>query len=247
MREYFRKIDYHIGQERYEPRRPGIISNVILFGARPMTTHTVPNTFELLKEEYVALRAEICQSINKQHQILLLGYGVVASLMGYSFKPAPATLASPDGHVLTAQVLWEVIAIVPVVLLAFGALWIVECNRMIRASYYIAYDLWPRMHKAVIDTPAEGDGWERWIRRRSGPAAEFGRTQHFMQMFVALFLPLIVSAVLYLFLFINAPVPVRMVSIATCTLASVGWIVIVFHFPKVSNLAGYSREASEIP
>jgi len=38
---------------------------------------------EVLKEEYVALRAEICQSIAKQHQITLAGYGLVSAASGY--------------------------------------------------------------------------------------------------------------------------------------------------------------------
>lgn len=39
--------------------------------------------FELLREEYVALRTEICQSIAKQHQITLAGYALTAAIFGY--------------------------------------------------------------------------------------------------------------------------------------------------------------------
>ena len=38
---------------------------------------------QVLKEEYVALRTEICQSIAKQHQITLAGYGLASAVAGY--------------------------------------------------------------------------------------------------------------------------------------------------------------------
>lgn len=114
------------------------------------------------REEYVALRAEIIQSIAKQHQILLSGYGLAATLTGFFIKDNGAALAA-----------------VPFALVAMAALWTVECNRMVRASYYIAAHLWPESH-----------GWETWIRELRGDASDFRENQHWLQMIVTVFVPL---------------------------------------------------------
>jgi hypothetical protein len=196
------------------------------------------NTFDLLIQEYLALRAEICQSINKQHQILLLGCGLTASLMGYAFRSSGGPSSAPP-------VAWEVMAVVPIALLAMGSLWTVECNRMIRASYYLAYQLWPDLHRcvAIEKTDVHADGWERWIRSSSDAASAFRRTQHLMQLIVSFILPVIITAVVYILLFINTTsIIVRIISIVVCTLVTIGWIVMLVVMPKISDLSGYSQE-----
>lgn len=80
-----------------------------------------------LKLEYEALRSEIRQSIDKQHQILLAGYAAIAAIFGY-------------GYARTQETPLVGLAI-PAISLAMTALWAVECNRMVRASYYIGHRL----------------------------------------------------------------------------------------------------------
>ena len=121
------------------------------------------SSFELLKLEYEALRKEICQSIDKQHQILLAGYGAIAAIFGYAFARTQST---------------PLIALsIPCVCLAMSCLWTVECNRMVRGSYYIGYVLWGDMRLA---TGYRGQaGWEAWIRaiRPNSHAAIVGQIQ----------------------------------------------------------------------
>src|SRR5438477_6037081 len=139
--------------------------------------------FEILKLEYEALRKEICQSIDKQHQVLLAGYGAIAAIFGYAF-------ARPQSTRLIALS-------IPGVCLAILALWTVECNRMVRASYYIGYVLWP-----AIRTGADRGfaGWETWIRTtRSGAhAAVFGQVQDAIQRVVTTWVPIGLSILLVL-------------------------------------------------
>ena len=130
---------------------------------------------EVLKEEYVALRAEICQSIAKQHQITLAGYALVSAATGY---------------MITASHLKALIAIPPL-FVAMAALWAVECNRMVRASYYIGYVLWPEI--CVLVGRSTADGWETWIRLAEGNEGSFRKWQHLLQCIVIVLVPLIFS------------------------------------------------------
>jgi hypothetical protein len=131
----------------------------------------------LLKEEYVALRAEICQSIAQQHRILLSGYAAAATAFGIVIG---STAIGP-----------KALFVVPLVLLAMVALWAVECNRMVRASYYIGYVLWPELCK-VAGRTAE-TGWESWIRIQSGDEGWFRRRQHLFQQMVVVYVPFALS------------------------------------------------------
>ncbi|MEQ1842814.1 MAG: hypothetical protein ABL994_20635, partial [Verrucomicrobiales bacterium] len=138
---------------------------------------------DLLKLEYAALRAEILQSISYQHQILLGGYGATGVYCGYILgKPVeylPALIA------------------VPFILLGMASLWIVECNRMVRASYYIGSILWPAL-RATIDASDDphysAAGWEGWIRTAPGAPAQFRLRQHHAQAVVVFRGPLVLSA-----------------------------------------------------
>lgn len=117
-------------------------------------------------EEYKALRAEIVQSISKQHHILLSGYAFSATLTGL-------LIGVPDARVA--------FLLIPYAFISMAALWAVECNRMVRASYYLAYYSWPGM------------GWESWIRRTKGDERRFGRLQHWLQMLVVVGIPFLAS------------------------------------------------------
>lgn len=104
--------------------------------------------FDLYKEEYIALRAEILQSIAKQHQITLAGYALTGAIVG-------------AGYTVTKEFSMVSSLAIPLVLLAMTALWVSERNRNIRASYYIGYFLWPEL---LATTNERGDvngiGWE---------------------------------------------------------------------------------------
>lgn len=130
---------------------------------------------EVLKEEYVALRAEICQSISKQHQITLAGYGLASAVSGY----------------IIAASQWKAFIAIPTLFIAMTALWAVECNRMVRASYYIGYVLWPEICARVSRPSA--NGWETWIRLGEGNEGSFRKWQHFLQCMVIIIVPLIFS------------------------------------------------------
>ena len=121
------------------------------------------NHADILKEEYNALRTEICQSIAKQHEITLAGYGLASAAFGYVIG--------------SNTVDWKSLAVIPLVLLAMTSLWSVECNRMVRASYYIGYILWPALCK--IAQAYNNVGWETWIRIKSGQEGDFRWRQKF--------------------------------------------------------------------
>ena len=151
-------------------------------------------------EEYKALRAEITQSIAKQHQILLAGYGLSATIFGYVIgKSTDLKFAEP---------IWGSLATVPFVFLAMAALWTVETNRMVRASYYIGYVLWPIIKREL--EMSDPIGWETWIRQmdnngrkpedrlgslHADQASSFRRMQHILQSCVAFYIPVGASCV----------------------------------------------------
>ncbi len=132
---------------------------------------------EVLKEEYVALRAEICQSIAKQHQITLAGYGLVSAASGYIIDASQ----------------WKAFIAIPTLFIAMAALWAVECNRMVRATYYIGYVLWPEI--CALISRSNADGWEIWIRLSEGNEGSFRRWQHLLQCMVIIIVPIIFSMV----------------------------------------------------
>lgn len=144
-------------------------------------------SFELLKLEYEALRKEICQSIDKQHQILLAGYAAIAALFSYAFAKTQSTALVPLS--------------IPCVCLFMSALWTVECNRMVRASYYIGYVLWREMRTTAAYAGIAG--WESWIRSsRTGAkgtqpshASAFRLIQSESQYLVVLVIPVAVSLI----------------------------------------------------
>ena len=123
--------------------------------------------------EFQALRAEILQSISMQHRILLAGYGALATFGGF------LVAGSYD---------WPVPAVLPMLAIATTALWTVECNRMVRASYYLAIHVWPALGPAS-QAAASVEGWERWIRSEDSAATEFRSIQDRMQLVVVGWIP----------------------------------------------------------
>jgi hypothetical protein len=138
---------------------------------------TTFDSSSLLKEEYVALRAEICQSIAQQNRILLTGYAASATTVGIVLG---SSTVGP-----------KPLVVVPLILLAMIALWGVECNRMVRASCYISYVLWPELCK--IAGPLTFAGWESWIRTEKGKEGEFRLRQHRFQLVAVVYVPMALS------------------------------------------------------
>jgi hypothetical protein len=134
--------------------------------------------FDLLKEEYTALRAEICQSIGYQHRILLAGYGASGAFFGYIAAKTTA--------------MWVPLIGIPFILLAMAALWLVECNRMVRASHYIGYYLWDNLKNSCPNCESLRS-WETWIRDDIGRSREFCLRQSWAQWFVVFVIPFIIS------------------------------------------------------
>ncbi len=147
------------------------------------------SAFETMKLEYIALRQEILQSISYQHQILLAGYGATGVFAGYVVvKPFPASYLAA-------------LIIIPFILLGMASLWIVECNRMVRASYYIGRILWPCLRDECTSKPRNQHlqevGWECWIRSKNkkDEASRFRERQHRSQCIVVFWAPVFLSTV----------------------------------------------------
>lgn len=194
---------------------------------------------EILLAEYQSLRAEILQSISKQHQILLGGYGLALTTFGYS-------LGTRGNSVLIA---------IPIIFLAMSALWLVECNRVVRASYYIACILWPEIRKAADDYVGPA-GWEDWIRLRPGDesrldrklvheheishADDFRTRQSAYQKMVVVWLPSLPSALAILgTVATQEPIPAVVVSVAIGAV----WFRVHRAFNAISDRGAIRREA----
>jgi hypothetical protein len=143
--------------------------------------------YDILKQEYIALRAEILQSISYQHQILLGGYGASGIYLSYIL-----TKTSKESDYFPALIL------IPFILYGMTSLWVVECNRMVRASYYIGRVLWRAIRKTVEDSSDEywhHAEWENWIRSKAGTASLFRERQHRAQSLVVFKGPVVLSLV----------------------------------------------------
>lgn len=182
--------------------------------------------FDLLKQEYNALRGEILQSISYQHQILLGGYAAAGAFFSY--------LVSTKSDYLIALIG------IPFLFIGMTALWIVECNRMVRASYYIGHVLWPAMQKCIPvcnETSWLSVEWEVWIRRKTGTEAKFRVRQDVAQLTVVLYTPALLSVIAFICAW-SAAVDCRMkVSIALMGLLSVlAWCYVGSQARHVSDL-----------
>ena len=135
--------------------------------------------FEICKEQYTALRSEILQSIDKQHQIMLGGYALSATIFGYIVSKGD----------------WHGLPVIPFTFLAMTSLWAVETNRMVRASYFIAFELLPKMINLVSSEQQGIPNWESWVRSDVNHAKDFCKRQHYLQMLVAFWIPLLVSII----------------------------------------------------
>ncbi len=182
---------------------------------------------ELAKEEYIALRAEICQSITYQHQILMGGYGLAAAAVG--------------AIVGSSAVGQRALVVVPIILLGMVCLWAVECNRMVRASYYIAYELWPRMCRLTQSDTSPA--WETWIRKSNGHAGSFRKRQHTLQQVVTILVPGVFSAAatgIALSRMIGSPFWFW-TTVASSAFQWIVWVVVYSEVSSISDLGAVSQ------
>ena len=95
----------------------------------------------------------------------------------------------------------------PLVFMAMTGLWVVECNRMVRAGYYIRNILWPEMKR--ITGYAGTAEFQQWIRLGKGhEASVFRERQDRLQLVAVAILPCLVSVgYLGVALWFNAPDP----------------------------------------
>lgn len=139
------------------------------------------NAIDIVLEEYKALRTEIAQSIAKQHWIVVGGYALAGTIAAAVLKEAKPNL---NGLLL-----------IPLVFLASTSLWLVEANRMVRASYFIAYVQWRRLQELADGNAIDDyDGWEHWIRDSEKPNKYFCWLQDIFQRLAVVVIPGAISA-----------------------------------------------------
>jgi len=167
--------------------------------------------------EYQALRTEICQSISKQHHILLSGYGLSVTLIGYAIGKSGFNMES--------------LAVVPMILVSMVSIWLVECNRMVRASYYIAFVLWRRLSLR--------SGWEAWIREGKGGQGDFKCKQDVLQRIAVAYVPFLVSVAA---MAVSASQDKKVWLILYGIIIMGIWIwLYAFHIRKISDLAAIPK------
>lgn len=173
-----------------------------------------PATSDLLLAEYHTLRSEIQESIKHQHQILLSGYAAALATIG----------AKADAY-----------PIAPFVLFVMAALWSTECNRMVRAGYYIAYHLWPEL---CVEYRGKAN-WEDWVRLET--KHPFRGAQDVLQQVVVYYV--IQEHYRHGFLEANS----LWVLVGLYLLLLIFWIVLWRIVRRVSNLGGIEPEGSPPP
>lgn len=134
---------------------------------------------EILLEEYKALRLEITQSIAKQHWIIVGGYALAGTVIIESIQKQPE------------DPVW--INAVPLAFVSTISLWLVEANRMVRASYFIAYVQWQQLKSLADGKLSNYNGWEHWIRADSKSGNRFRLLQDIFQRIAVIVIPAIIS------------------------------------------------------
>jgi hypothetical protein len=182
----------------------------------------------ILKEEYIALRAEICQSISKQHQITLAGYGLTAALVGYLLNNHSQSL--------------EFLLLVPFVMLTMASLWTAECNRMVRAGYFIGFKLWPKL--TCLAKIYNHTSWEIWIKLEKGNSAKFRKCQHHMQIIYIIITPIIISILCASIVISQRRIDILFL-FTSILIMLVSWSYVTIRFLSISNLGALLPKSEE--
>jgi len=177
-------------------------------------------TYNFNKEQFIALRNEICQSIDKQHQIALGGYGLSAAIFGYMLG-----MKTPN---------FDILIIIPFIFLTMTSLWTVECNRMVRAGYFIGKFLLPTMQEEahIVD----GNNWETWIRSEDRHATIFRKIQNHLQLFVIVIVPILISIICLIIGSLSLWKRTQFIVIFIIIFNIILWFYVILAVLKVSNL-----------
>jgi hypothetical protein len=97
--------------------------------------------WELILEEYKSLRQEQLNKMDKQYQITGIGIGGVATLLAAAYE----------------ELIYPLFLILPLVIIAFMALYEAESGAIIRAGEYIKI-----LETDILKKHSEL-GWERWL------------------------------------------------------------------------------------
>jgi hypothetical protein len=186
--------------------------------------------FEAWKQEYNTLRAEILQSIDKQHQIMLGGYVLTATIFGYIVSKG-------------SQPVWQALAVIPFALLAMTSLWAVETNRMVRASYYIGKELIPvMMEESGIKLYSN---WEAWVRSQDAVSKDFRTRQHHLQLIASCGIPIIVSICALALVTYHTWAKSHWVCIGLWIVVAILWEELTYQIIPISDLDGIRADQND--
>lgn len=200
-----------------------------------MTGKTDEQPFDILKEVYGVLRVEIGRSVAKQHQILLGGYTMVTLMLGYAFG---RDAVSHDAAIA-----------IPLLVLTMSSLWLVEANRLVRASNFIAFKIWPKL-ELLAELPSDLN-WEIYCYQKVTKLQQRSCVnQHLGQMMVTVVMPLVVSFFCMLQVFNHAgsrivPALGTKVFWTACSIWLVVFLFMAYRINQVSNLASNDERNPE--
>ena len=182
------------------------------------------NAIDIVLEEYKALRTEIAQSIVKQHWIVVGGYALAGTIAAAIMKESKPNL---NGLLL-----------IPLVFLSSTSLWLVEANRMVRASYFIAYVQWRRLQELADGNAIDDyDGWEHWIRDSAAPNKYFCWLQDVFQRLAVVAIPGAISAAAVWYVGIEQQWPPHVTTVFRATISVFVLLCLVIRF--VSKLSAF--------
>lgn len=186
------------------------------------------NAIEIVLEEYKALRTEIAQSVVKQHWIVVGGYALAGTIAAAVLKEEQPNL---NGLLL-----------IPLVFLSSTSLWLVEANRMVRASYFIAYVQWRRLQKLADGNAIDDyDGWEYWIRDSMIPNKYFCWLQDIFQRLAVVAIPGAISAAAVWYVGVEQKWPSHVSIVFRSTLIVFVILCVVIRF--VSKLSAFRDQS----
>jgi hypothetical protein len=201
-----------------------------------MTRKTDDQAFDILKEAYILLRGEIGQSVAKQHQILLGGYSMIILIIGYAFGKDALS--------------YDAAIVVPLVVLAMSSLWLVEANRMVRASNFLAFHVWDKFER-LCDLP-ESLNWEKYCYRKGTRLQKRScLNQYLGQMMVTVVMPLAIS-IFCMFQVFNNPLSKIVFAFGKtpfwigCFIWLSIFLLMTYRISQVSNLASNDQQFAEL-
>lgn len=108
---------------------------------------------------------------------------------------------------------------------------------MVRASYFIGYELWDRLSPNY-------KGWESWIRKEGFASNNFRIRQDFYQRIVVIFIPMIISIIALIVALLTSTIPIWLSIIILITTAII-WGILLVRTKRVSDLAAIREEKKQ--